>query len=214
MRKIKISHFLQIQMTSEQFSKKLHFLIFEWFCVSTRMLQWYRGFDWGVLRTSSCARSVGAPTSKIGVNGSRKWRFLKICEFVWLRSNFPTSIRSRPIQECRSHVRLCVSEKSVLENRSGHDAENDRNFRKSSVSDEQIEFWRPCRGLSPGKGFAPNKAIHYMTRRAFLALRVIQRQGKSSFNMLVKNWCKWFTKMKISQNLWIRFTPDQFFRMH
>ena len=49
-----------------------------------------------------------------------------------------------------------------------------------------------------------------MTRRAFLALRVIQRQGKSSFNMLVKNWCKWFTKMKISQDLWIRFTPDQF----
>ena len=29
-----------------------------------------------------------------------------------------------------------------------------------------------------------------MTRRAFLALRVIQRQGKSSFNMLVKKWEK------------------------
>ena len=29
---------------------------------------------------------------------------------------------------------------------------NDRNFRKSSVSDEHVEFWRPCRGLSPGKG--------------------------------------------------------------
>ena len=41
-------------------------------------------------------------------------------------------------------------------------------FGKSSVSEEQIEFWRPCRGLSPGKGFAPNEATHYMTRRAFL----------------------------------------------
>ena len=49
-----------------------------------------------------------------------------------------------------------------------------------------------------------------MTCRAFLALRVIQRQGKSSFNMLVKNWCEWFTKMKIAQNLWVRLTSKQF----
>ena len=79
--------------------------------------------------------------------------------------------------------------------------ENDQNFRKSSVSDEQVEFWRPCRGLSLGKGFAPTKATHYMTRRAFLALRVIQRHGKLSFNMLVKKWEKLMTKMKISENL-------------
>ena len=78
---------------------------------------------------------------------------------------------------------------------------NDRNFRKSSVSEEQVEFWRPCRGLSPGKGFAPNEATEHMTRRAFLALRVIKRHGKSSFNMLVKKWEKMMTKMKISQNL-------------
>ena len=78
---------------------------------------------------------------------------------------------------------------------------NDQHFRKSAVYEAQTEFWRPCRGLSPGKGFAPNKAIHYMTRRAFLALRVIQRHGKSSFNMLVKKWEKLMTKMKISQNL-------------
>ena len=153
---------------------------------------------------------VSTCLSKIGVNGWQKWRFLKICEFVSLRTNFSGCMSSRPIQECRSHVRLCVLEKSVLKNRFGHDAENERNFRKSRVSDKQIEFWRPCRGLSPGKGFAPNKAIHYMTRRAFLALRVIQRQGKSSFNMLVKKWEKLITKMKISQNLWVRFTPDQF----
>ena len=54
-------------------------------------------------------------------------------------------------------------------NRSGHDVENDEKFRKSSVSDEQVDFWRPCRALSPGKGFAPNKAKDYMTRRAFLS---------------------------------------------
>ena len=37
-------------------------------------------------------------------------------------NNFPPSIRLRPIQECRSHVHLCVLEKSVLEDVSGHDA--------------------------------------------------------------------------------------------
>ena len=85
------------------------------------------------------------------------------------------------------------------------------NFRKSDVYDAQVDFWRPCRGLSPGKGFAPIKAIHHMTRRAFLAIRVIQRQGELSFNMLVKKWEKLMIKMKISQNLWIRLTSDQFF---
>ena len=64
--------------------------------------------------------------------------------------------------------------------------ENDRIFRKSSVSDQQIEFWRPCRGRSPGKGFASNKATHYMTRRAFLGLRVIQRQGNRVSTCLSK----------------------------
>ena len=48
--------------------------------------------------------------------------------------------------------------------------------------------------------FAPKRVFH-MTRRAFLALRVIQRQGKFSSKGLVKNWCKWVRKMKISQNL-------------
>ena len=33
------------------------------------------------------------------------------------------------------------------------------------------------------------------------ALRVIQRQGKFRSNVLVNNLCKWFRKMKISQNL-------------
>ena len=34
---------------------------------------------------------------------------------------------------------------------------NDRNFGKSDASEAEPGFWRPCRGLSPGKGFAPNK---------------------------------------------------------
>ena len=33
------------------------------------------------------------------------------------------------------------------------------------------------------------------------ALRVIQRQGKLRLKRLVNKWCKWITKMKISQNL-------------
>ena len=58
----------------------------------------------------------------------------------------------------------------------------------------------PAGGSALEKGFAP-KRISHMTRRAFLALRVIQAQGKSSSRWLVKQWCKWFRKMKISQNL-------------
>ena len=33
------------------------------------------------------------------------------------------------------------------------------------------------------------------------ALRVIQAQGKFDSKWLVKNWCKWVRKMKISKNL-------------
>ena len=54
------------------------------------------------------------------------------------------------------------------------------------------------------------KSSSNMTRRAFLSSRVIQRQGKSSSNMLVKKWEKLSTKMKISQNLWIQLTSEQF----
>ena len=38
-------------------------------------------------------------------------------------------------------------------------------------------------------------------QRSDPALRVIQRQGQFRSNGLVKNWCKWFRKMKIAQNL-------------
>ena len=36
--------------------------------------------------------------------------------------------------------------------------QNGRNFRKSATSEEKIEFWRPCRGLSPFQGLAPGRA--------------------------------------------------------
>ena len=39
-------------------------------------------------------------------------------------------------------------------------------------------------------GSKSNTAAGEMTRRAFLALRVIQRQGKFRSKGLVKNWCK------------------------
>ena len=83
------------------------------------------------------------------------------------------------------------------------------NFRKSDLSERFAHFGRPCRGLSPGKGFAPNRISH-MTRRAFLSSRVIQAQGESRSRWLVKKWCKWLRQMKISQNLWIQLTPEQF----
>ena len=37
---------------------------------------------------------------------------------------------------------------------------NDRNFRKSDVCEHLAEFGRPCRGLSPGKGFALKEKDH------------------------------------------------------
>ena len=49
---------------------------------------------------------------------------------------------------------------------------NDRNFRKSALSERVAQFGRPCRGLTLA-GFAPNCScatlIVYMTRRAFLS---------------------------------------------
>ena len=57
--------------------------------------------------------------------------------------------------------------------------------------------------------FAPRRE-DYMTRRAFLALRVIQRHGQFTSNGLVKKWCKWFRKMKISQNQSVQLSPEQF----
>ena len=42
-----------------------------------------------------------------------------------------------------------------------------------------VQFWRPCLGLSTWKGASPTELWFYMTRRAFLALRVIPVQGKS-----------------------------------
>ena len=49
-----------------------------------------------------------------------------------------------------------------------------------------------------------------MTRRAFLSSRVIQAQVKFASNMLVKIFRSLVTKMKISENLCIRCTSEQF----
>ena len=66
------------------------------------------------------------------------------------------------------------------------------------------------KGVSP---FPTAIVRKHMTRRAFLALRVIQRQGKFDLEVLVKNWCKWLRKMKIARNLWVRLTSEQFSRL-
>ena len=52
-----------------------------------------------------------------------------------------------------------------------------------------------------------------MTRRAFLALRVIGMHGKSCRTVAVKKSGDSVRKMKISHNLTIRLTPDQFSRL-
>ena len=72
---------------------------------------------------------------------------------------------------------------------------------KVAPATRNSNFGGPAGGSALERASPPNKAKFYMTRRAFLALRVIQLQRKSSFNMLVKKWDKSITKMKISQNL-------------
>ena len=56
------------------------------------------------------------------------------------------------------------------------------NFRKSDLSKRFGDFGRPCRGLSPGKGFAP-KRISHMTRRAFLSSKSNTGAGEIEFKM-------------------------------
>ena len=56
-------------------------------------------------------------------------------------------------------------------------------FRKSGLSKRVVAFRRPCRGLSTWKGASPKGLWFYMTRRAVLALRVIQVHGKFWFKM-------------------------------
>ena len=74
------------------------------------------------------------------------------------------------------------------------------NFGKVTSAKFKLNLGGPAGGEALERASPPIRK-YYMTRRAFLALRVIQRHGKSSFNMLVKKWEKLMTKMKISQNL-------------
>ena len=65
-------------------------------------------------------------------------------------------------------------------------------------SEVAIKFWRPCRGLSTWKGASPMELWFYMTRRAFLALRVIPVQGKSWSSLAANLLCaKTFGKLVI-----------------
>ena len=66
----------------------------------------------------------------------------------------------------------------------GMHPKNDRNFRKSDVCELQIEFGRPCRGLSPGKGFDPNIRIRGMACRDVQAILYSTKLGQIVANML------------------------------
>ena len=60
------------------------------------------------------------------------------------------------------------------------------------------QFWRPWRGRSTWKGASPTELWFYMTRRAFLALRVIPVQGKSWSSVAANLLCaKRFGKLVI-----------------
>ena len=89
---------------------------------------------------------------------------------------------------------------------------NGRNFRKSDVSERQVEFWRPCRGRSPGKGFAPNSSTwlveteisSVLEEQYFIAHTPVQIVAKM-LGAFSKNI---FTKMKISRSPEVRFCSE------
>ena len=83
--------------------------------------------------------------------------------------------------------------------------ENDRNFQKSDVCELQIEFQRPCRGLSPGKGFAPSMGIRDMACRDVQAIFYSTKLGQIVANMLGDYSENNFTNMKISRAPEVRF---------
>ena len=97
----------------------------------------------------------------------------------------------------------------IPKNRDFHEMSSFIEFSKkwSLVSSSSILAALP--GAKPWKGLRPQMIFH-MARKAFLCSRVIQAQGKSRSRCVVKKLCKWFIKMKISQNLWIQLTPEQF----
>ena len=77
---------------------------------------------------------------------------------------------------------------------------NDRNVRESDVCELQIEFRRPCRGFSPGKGFAANKRMRDMACRDVQAILYSTKLGQIVANMLGACSENNFTKMKISRD--------------
>ena len=71
---------------------------------------------------------------------------------------------------------------------------NDENFEMHTWKLKQIDFFRPCRGLSTWKGASP--VIWDMTRRA-LALRVIPLQGQFAFEWAETFWWPGTSSMAI-----------------
>ena len=91
-----------------------------------------------------------------------------------------------------------------MELRSSMLTENDRNFLKSDVCELQIEFQRPCRELSAGKGFAPNNTIRDMACRDVQAILYSTKLGQIVANMLGGYSENNFTKIKISHSPVVR----------
>ena len=74
----------------------------------------------------------------------------------------------------------------------------DEFFGKVTSAKFKLNLGGPAGGSALERASPPIRKYH-MTRRAFLALRVIQRQGEFRSRRLVKKWCKWIRKMKIFQ---------------
>ena len=77
-------------------------------------------------------------------------------------------------------------------------------FEKSDVSEREVEFQRPCRGLSPGKGFAPNSSTWVVETEISSELEeqyfIAHTPGQIVVKMLGENRENIFRKMKISRD--------------
>ena len=113
-------------------------------------------------------------------------RFLVIYEFVLSGVSKINYFRSRRVRWSIREVQDISFSGPIFVLKCRLNLQNWQDFWKSERSWDISGFGRPCRGVSTWKGAFPKELWFYMTRRAFLALRVMRRQGGFDSNMRVK----------------------------
>ena len=148
----------------------------------------------------------GSTSSSRGKHG---WRFtarIQVCEFVWVRSNFPLRTIAKAIQKCLRCSQSIPWAKVLMTERFSFDRQKCFFLLKSKFFCQNLsEASRKLPGSSSSVFEHPRvQEIHFeveMTRRAFTALRVIRYYGKSCINWAWENLGILIRKMITAQNL-------------